>query len=206
LRSGISGFGFSGSGFRVSHWYARVRIGLHGSALVGMGVQTIPDPCRPFWTRVDHCRPMPTNADPCRPTRWGSGLWVLGVRVPGFGFRVPGSGFRVPGADGRSVCVEGLLITEFVQEDSPFCLTRAITRTMIGPCPRSAWLRGMLPEDGAQGFGFWGFGFRISSSVFRVSGSGFRIPGSGFRVLGFGFQVPGSGLRVPGSGVRGFRF
>ena len=26
-----------------------------------------------------------------------------------------------------------LLITEFVEEDSPFCLTRAITRTMIGP-------------------------------------------------------------------------
>ena len=40
-----------------------------------------------------------------------------------------------------------LLITEFVKEDSPFCLTRAITRTTIGPCPRSAWLRGMLPED-----------------------------------------------------------
>ena len=27
-----------------------------------------------------------------------------------------------------------LLITEFIQEDSQFCLTRAITRTMIGPC------------------------------------------------------------------------
>ena len=25
------------------------------------------------------------------------------------------------------------LITAFFQEDSPFCLTRAITRTMIGP-------------------------------------------------------------------------
>ena len=24
--------------------------------------------------------------------------------------------------------------TEFVKEDSPFCLTRAITRTMIDPC------------------------------------------------------------------------
>ena len=27
-----------------------------------------------------------------------------------------------------------LLITEFIKEDSPFCLTRAITRTMVGPC------------------------------------------------------------------------
>jgi len=27
-----------------------------------------------------------------------------------------------------------LLITEFIKEDSPFCLTRAITRTMIGLC------------------------------------------------------------------------
>jgi len=26
-----------------------------------------------------------------------------------------------------------ILITEFIKEDSPFCLTRAITRTMIGP-------------------------------------------------------------------------
>ena len=42
---------------------------------------------------------------------------------------------------------EELLITVFIKEDSPFCLTRAITRTMIGPCPRPAWLRGMLPED-----------------------------------------------------------
>ena len=36
---------------------------VHGSALVGMGPQTIPDPLRPFWTRVEHCGPMPTNAD-----------------------------------------------------------------------------------------------------------------------------------------------
>ena len=34
-----------------------------------------------------------------------------------------------------------------MKEDSPLCLTRAIPRTMIGPCPRSAWLQGMLPED-----------------------------------------------------------
>jgi len=27
-----------------------------------------------------------------------------------------------------------LLITKFIKEDSPFCLTRAITRTMIGLC------------------------------------------------------------------------
>jgi len=27
----------------------------HGSALVGMGVHTIPDPCRPMRTRADQC-------------------------------------------------------------------------------------------------------------------------------------------------------
>jgi len=32
-------------------------------------------------------------------------------------------------------------MTEFIKEDSPFCLTRAISKTMIGPCPRSAWFR-----------------------------------------------------------------
>jgi len=37
--------------------------------------------------------------------------------------------------------------TEFIKEDSPFCLTHAISRTMIGPCLRSVWFRGMLPED-----------------------------------------------------------
>ena len=37
------------------------------------------------------------------------------------------------------------LITEFIEEDSPVCLTRAITRTMIGPCytPLS-----LAPRDG----------------------------------------------------------
>ena len=40
--------------------------------------------------------------------------------------------------------VRRLLMTELIEEDSLFCLTRAITRTMIGPCPRSAWLRRML--------------------------------------------------------------
>jgi len=29
-------------------------IGRHGSALVGMGMQTIPDAFRPFWNRGDH--------------------------------------------------------------------------------------------------------------------------------------------------------
>ena len=40
-----------------------------------------------------------------------------------------------------------LLITGFIKEDFPFYLTHAITRTMIDPYPRSARLRGMLPED-----------------------------------------------------------
>jgi len=30
------------------------------------------------------------------------------------------------------VASRGLLVTEFIKENSPFCLTRAITRTMIG--------------------------------------------------------------------------
>ena len=33
----------------------------------------------------------------------------------------------------RVAVSEQLLITEFVKQDSPFCLTRVITRTMIGP-------------------------------------------------------------------------
>jgi len=43
-----------------------------------------------------------------------------------------------------------LLITEFIKEDSPFCLTHAITRTMIGPCytPLS-----LAPRDAPRRFG-----------------------------------------------------
>jgi len=44
------------------------------------GPQTIPDPSRPFSTRVGHCVPMPTNADPCRPMRcqhWSGDLEPL---------------------------------------------------------------------------------------------------------------------------------
>ena len=43
---------------------------------------------------------------------------------------------------------EWLLITEFIKEDSPFCLTRAITRTMIGPCytPLREAQEGTLPS------------------------------------------------------------
>jgi len=48
-----------------------------------------------------------------------------------------------------SVGLVDVLITEFIKEDSPFCLTRAITRTMIGPCPRSAWFRAGLAADRA---------------------------------------------------------
>ena len=33
---------------------------------------------------------------------------------------------------------------EFIKEDSPFCLTRAITRTMIGPCYTNSSLKGLL--------------------------------------------------------------
>jgi len=40
-----------------------------------------------------------------------------------------------------------LPMSAFIEEDSPLCLTRAITRTMIGPCPRSAW----LPRDTTPG-------------------------------------------------------
>ena len=53
---------------------------------------------------------------------------------------------------GRSAARQ-LLITSFIPEDSPFCLTRDITRTMIGPCPCSAWYRRMLPEYVRQGPG-----------------------------------------------------
>ena len=37
-------------------------------------MQTISDPFRPFWTRVDHCGPIPTNADPRRPMRTRCGV------------------------------------------------------------------------------------------------------------------------------------
>jgi len=84
-----------------------------------------------------------------------------------------------------------LLITEFLKEDSPFCLTRAITRTMTGPCytplslaPRDAprrcgrivcvWRRVYDLESESRpstrprgvGFGVWGFG--IQGSKFRA--------------------------------------
>ena len=58
-------------------------------------------------------------------------------------------------------CPEELLITEFIKEDSPFCLTRAITRTMIGPCPRSErdtqWVR-VQPCSRDCGLGIGGLG------------------------------------------------
>ena len=34
---------------------------------------------------------------------------------------------------GEHTQLTGLLIIEFIEEDSPFCLTRAIIKTMIGP-------------------------------------------------------------------------
>ena len=97
----------------------------------------------------------------------------MGFRISGFGFRVSGSGFRVQGSGFRvqgfrcqvsgfgfrvylGGALEGvpwrprihlhhrLLITEFIQENSSFCPTHAITRTMIGPCyPRSV----LAPRD-----------------------------------------------------------
>jgi len=33
--------------------------------MVGMGPQTMPDPPRPFWTRVDNCGPIPNTALVC---------------------------------------------------------------------------------------------------------------------------------------------
>ena len=51
-------------------------------------------------------------------------------------------------------CPRRLLITEVIQEDSPFCLTRAITRTMIGLCytplslaPRDAAVSGYISRS-----------------------------------------------------------
>ena len=32
-----------------------------------------------------------------------------------------------------------------------YCLSHAISRTIIGPCPRTAWFRGMLPKDVCAG-------------------------------------------------------
>ena len=62
---------------------------------------------------------------------------------------------RPPGVDASAKLVRGVAphlllerVTESIKENSPFCLTRVISRTMIGPCPRSVWFRGMLPEDG----------------------------------------------------------
>jgi len=40
----------------------------------------------------------------------------------------------VPHASAETTLLSRLLITDFFREDSPLCLTRAITRTKIGPC------------------------------------------------------------------------
>jgi hypothetical protein len=57
-----------------------------------MGQQTIPDPFRSFWTRVQHCEPMPINASPFRQIRTSAGVRF---RVECFRFKVSGRGFRV---------------------------------------------------------------------------------------------------------------
>jgi len=38
------------------------------------------------------------------------------------------------------------LITEFIKDDSPFCLAHAISRTMNSPCPRSV----LVPTDASR--------------------------------------------------------
>ena len=92
----------------------------------------------------------------------------------------------------------GLLMTKFVQDDSPFRLTRAITRTMmIGPCntrlslaPRDA-LHGL--RCGGQGLEIGGFSVGCRNSVLwlRMCGSsvGFEIWNVGCREKGLVFGV-----------------
>ena len=59
-------------------WVGVQGVGL--SALVGMGPQTIPDPSRPFWTRVEHCAPIPINGSRALPRQRTP---ALGVGVQG---------------------------------------------------------------------------------------------------------------------------
>jgi len=92
---------------------------------------------------------------------------VLKLRISGIRYQVSDFGFLVPHADGevdgedillghldhqclrRRVLrqVAGLLMSEFIKEDSPFYLTRTITGTVIGPCytPLS-----LAPRDAAR--------------------------------------------------------
>ena len=55
---------------------------------------------------------------------------------------------EVPSGDSATGLITGasyrLLIIEFIKEFCRYCLTHAIFRTMIGPCPRSVWFRGVL--------------------------------------------------------------
>ena len=94
-------------------------------------------------------------------------------RVSGFGIRP-----RSPGST--------LLITEFIEEDSPFCPTRAITRTLIGFTPLGlapGWVTFTLRVEGRGGVGR---GAPVHPQVSRVSGFGFRVSGIGSPVQ---FQI-----------------
>jgi len=54
-----------------------------------------------------------------------------------------------------ALCI-GSLITDFIKEDSPLCLTRAISRTMIGPCYHPPLSLGSGSECRVQGSGVRG--------------------------------------------------
>ena len=70
--------------------------------------------------------------------------------------------FHVPLTNSRSNSTGlgyWLLITEFIKEGSPFCLTRAITRTMIGLCYTPLSLAPRIA------FGGWGCANRVVSCL-----------------------------------------
>ena len=60
----------------------------------------------------------------------------------------------------NAALTSSLLIAEFIKENSPFCPTRAITRTMIGPSSSCAQVEGAvdLCDDGERASAHWRVG------------------------------------------------
>jgi len=73
-------------------------------------------------------------------------------------------------------------MTESIKEDSPFCLTRAMSRTMLDSLFDPAQAGALSSSCGKEGVNFR----NMERTCFRI-----RVEGSGFGVSGFGFGVWG---------------
>ena len=132
----------------------------------------------------------------------GSGFEVLDLRfgIQGVGGRVLGAGLRVPGVGFSFLVFRVSGARCGVRDFGCGVVTWLPNFGALGPGFNvfQVWRGRVGWQFGVPGFGFSGFGLRISGARFRVSGIGFQIPGSGFRVSGFRCQVPSQGFRDSG--------